>query len=177
LTPADFPANPLEKPGYTREFHDEFDGQEIDTDKWIPYYLAHWSSRDRSAPRYEMRDGALVLQITKDQSPWCPEFDGEVKCSSIQTGAFAGPVGSAVGQHRFSAASVVREAQPNAKKYVPQYGYFEIRRTLSQSPNYPMQFMLSIYERPQGAGAAGRPEPDARYPKEFTVDYFRAYSS
>jgi hypothetical protein len=44
LSAGDFPANPLEKPGYTLEFHDEFDGTELDPEKWLPYYLPHWSS-------------------------------------------------------------------------------------------------------------------------------------
>jgi len=48
-------------------------------------------------------------------------------------------------------------------------------RTIHQSPNYPMQFMLSIYERPfQGAGP-GIDDLSTPYPKKFTIDYFRAY--
>jgi hypothetical protein len=266
LAPGDFPANLLEKSGYRLEFNDEFEGPTIDTGKWVPFYLPHWSSRTQSAPRYSFDNGNLVLQITQDQAPWCPEFDGEIRCSSIQTGAFAGPVGSGLGQHKFSQACVVREAQPNVQLYTPQYGYFELRakaaiggadhvalwmigyedtpersgeipvceimgayisstssrigygvhpwgdphlkddfyedflaidashyhlyavewtptqldfyldnvkiRTIHQSPDYPMQFMLSIYERP-GQGLAT--EGDDSYPKTFTVDYFRAY--
>src|SRR5690606_17847849 len=77
LPPArDVPANPLEKPGYALEFHDEFDGPDIDPEKWLPFYLPHWSSRAQSAPRYTLQDSCLVLQITRDQQPWCPEFDG-----------------------------------------------------------------------------------------------------
>ena len=79
----DFPANPINKPGYILEWNDEFEGAELDSSKWLPYYLPQWSSRERSAPKYSFRDGALVLQITEDQQPWCPEFDGEVKASSI----------------------------------------------------------------------------------------------
>ena len=43
-------------------------------------------------------------------------------------------------------------------------------RTITQSPAYPMQFMLSIYERPWLADADG-----GVYPKNFIVDYLRAY--
>jgi hypothetical protein len=258
----DFPANPLDKPGYRLEWNDEFEGPELDTSKWLPYYLPQWSSRERSAPGYALRDNALVLQITHDQEPWCPEFDGEVKASCIQTGLFAGPVGSQLGQLRFNDDLVVREAQTNIQLYTPQYGYFECRargvdtpgnhvslymigyeetpersgeinmfeifgkdvtatstkmrygvhpwkdpkltdefyrdalnfdatkfhvyahewtpthidfyvdnqkiRTIHQSPDYPMQFMLSIYELPAG-------DTQSAYPKEFVVDYVRAY--
>lgn len=265
----EIPPNPLNKTGYTLEFNDEFDGPNIDSNKWFPFYLPHWSSRAQSAPSYSFEDGNLILQITKDQRPWCPEFDGEVRCSSIQTGEFAGPVGSKLGQLRFSRACVVREAQTNVQKYTPQYGYFELRarglntsanhtalwmigyedspersgeiaifellgsqasptssgvrfgvhpwrdqslqdefyeellpmdssqyhiyglewtpthldfyidnrkiKTIDQSPKYPMQFMLSIFEHPFEGAWTGVYDPSAPYPKKFSVDYFRAY--
>src|SRR5215211_7422412 len=94
----DFPANPPAKSGYRLEWHDEFEGSELDTRKWLPYYLPHWSSRKQSTPNTTCQDGTLVLQITADQQPWCPEFDGAVKASCIQTGLYAGPVGSQRGQ-------------------------------------------------------------------------------
>lgn len=258
----DFPANPLERPGYKLEWNDEFEGPDLDSSKWLPYYLPQWSSRERSAPRYIFRDGALVLQITEDQEPWCREFDGDVKASCIQTGLFAGPVGSRLGQLRFNDDLVVREAQTNVRLYTPQYGYFECRakgvatvgnhvslymigyedtpeksgeinmfeifgkdvgattttvrygihpwkdpqltdefyhdrleidatkfhvyahewtptyidffvdnqkiRSINQSPDYPMQIMLSIYELPGS-------EQNSVYPKEFVIDYIRSY--
>lgn len=146
----DFPANPFHKPGYILEFNDEFDGPEIDTDKWLPYYLPHWSSRAASAPKYTFADSCLVLQITHDQPPWCPEFDGEVRCSSIQTGTFSGPVGSSLGQHRFSSACVVREAQANVRKYTPQFGYFETRvKGLTTSANHVSLWMIGYEDSPE----------------------------
>lgn len=269
FTPGDFPANPLEKPGYRLDFHDEFDGPTLDTAKWLPYYLPQWSSRTQSAPRYHFEDSALVLEIQPDQPPWCPEFDGPIRSSSIQTGVFSGPVGSTDGQLHFTDALVVREAQTNVQLYTPQYGYFELRakgvstsanhtslwmigyentpersgeicvfeqlgalagatssgirygihpwadptlaedfyqedypidsrryhiyavewtptqvdfyldnvklRTIQQSPNYPMQFMLSLFEHPFEGAWTGVYDPSAPYPKTFAVDYFRAY--
>lgn len=269
LTLGDFPANPLDKPGYTLEFHDEFDGPTLDTREWVPFYLPQWSSRAQTAPNYSFENSHLVLQITQDQPPWCPEFDGKVRASSIQTGLFSGPVGSKLGQHRFSDALVVREAQASVRTYTPQYGYFELRargvstsanhtslwmigyedapersaeiavfeqlgsqagaassklgygvrpwfdptlrdefyqeylpidsrqyhvyavewrptqldfyldnvklRTIHQSPGYPMQFMLSLYEHPFEGAWTGIYDPSAPYPKTFAVDYFRAY--
>ena len=269
MNTGDFPANPLDKPGYILEFHDEFDESHLNLDKWCPFYLPHWNSRSQSVPNYVIENSNLILQITDDQLPWCPEFDGNVKCSSIQTGQFSGAVGSKFGQHRFSPACVVREAQPNIQKYTPQYGYFEIRakgletsanlislwmigyedepqrsgeiavfelvgahtsptgsslrygvhpwfdpalrdefyeerldinaaefhiyavewtpsqvefyvdnykrRTIKQSPGYPMQFMLGIYEIPAASEWIGAYDPGAPYPKQFTIDYLRAY--
>jgi hypothetical protein len=127
MASGDFPPNPLEKPGYTLEFSDEFDGDHLDLKRWIPHYLPQWSSRAQSAPRYALDNSRLILRIDADQPPWCPEFDGDVKCSSLQTGVFAGPVGSPLGQHRFKDACRVREAQTTQRIYTPQYGYFEAR--------------------------------------------------
>jgi hypothetical protein len=149
----DFPPNPLEKPGYTLEFNDEFEAGTLHLEKWIPYYLPQWSSRERSAPRYHFEDSALVLRIDADHQPWCPEFDGDVKVSSIQTGVFAGPVGSSVGQHRFNKAALVREAQTARRTYTPQYGYFEARvRAVRSVGNLVALWMIGFEEVPEQSG-------------------------
>ena len=48
----------------------------------------------------------------------------------------------------------------------------EVIKTVEQSPAYPMQLMLGIYEFP--AETASEPNGGV-YPKEFTVDYVRGY--
>jgi hypothetical protein len=183
------------------EFEDAFEGDSLDLGRWIPHYLPHWSSRERSAARYDVADGCLRLLVTADQEPWCPELDGEVRVSSLQTGVFAGPVGSSVGQHRFNPEAVVREAQENrvhpfgdpsivddfsaetlpidarefhvyAADWTPeQVAFFvdgELVKTVQQSPAYPMQLMLGIYELERAPGTSA-------YPKAFVVDYVRGY--
>lgn len=263
----DFPPNEKTKQNYYLEFNDDFDKDSINLENWIPYYLPQWSSRKMSKPNFNISEGNLILQITKDQKPWCPEFNNEVKCSSIQTGIFAGPLGSNIGQHKFFNQSecVVREEQINQQTYLPLYGYFEIRakalntasnvvslwmigyedqpeksgelcvfeikgasvsknyatvgygihkfndpllkeefyedvfnldvtnfhtyaaewlpdkiifyidnqkiREIKQSPNYPMQFMLGIYELPNEKNK----KQDNMYPKNFIIDYVRGY--
>src|SRR2546427_893623 len=102
----------MHKEGYELEFEDTFDSDVLDEGRWLPYYLPQWSSRAYASARYELGGGQLSLLIEEDQPPWCPELDGAVRVSSLQTGVFAGPVGSTVGQHRFNPAAVVREAQP-----------------------------------------------------------------
>jgi hypothetical protein len=42
--------DPARKSGYRLDFHDEFDGDALDGDRWVPYYLPQWSSREQSAP-------------------------------------------------------------------------------------------------------------------------------
>src|SRR6266545_4573196 len=128
------------------EFEDRFEGDALDGRRWLPYHLPHWSSRERSAARYELGGGLLRLLIEEDQPAWCPELDGEVRVSSLQTGAFAGPVGSAVGQHRFNPEAVVREAQPNVRLYTPLYGRVELRAKASADPCAMVALWMIGYE-------------------------------
>jgi hypothetical protein len=86
------------------------------------------------------------LLITGDQPPWCPELDGQVRVSSLQTGLFAGPVGSTIGQHRFNPDAVVREAQRNTRLYTPQYGRIEMRAKALDDPSSMVALWLIGYE-------------------------------
>jgi len=96
---------PASPGGGVPEFTDGFDLGRLDPARWIPGYLAHWSSRERAAARYRVDGGRLALEIAPDQGPWNPADDGATRVSSIQTGMFAGPVGSSIGQHRFRPVS------------------------------------------------------------------------
>jgi len=146
----DVPASPLEKPGYHLEFHDEFADGSVDEAKWIPYHLPQWSSRAQAAANVSFVDGHCELRIDADQQPWCPEYDGDNRCSSLQTGLFAGPVGSTLGQHRFNRDSVVREAQANRVTYAPTYGYFELRaRGILTPGNHFALWMIGYEDEPR----------------------------
>jgi Glycosyl hydrolases family 16 len=124
----------LDRSGYELEVEDTFAGTELDRSLWLPWYLPHWSSRAASAARYRLGDGALRLVVEEDQPPWCPEFDGQVRVSNLQTGVFAGPLGSPVGQHRFRPGLVVREEQEERRLYTPRYGLVEVRARFSDDP-------------------------------------------
>ena len=128
------------------EFEDTFEGDTLDERRWVAHYLPQWSSRQRSAARYEIAGGCLRLLIEADQQPWCPELDGDVRVSSLQTGVFAGPVGSSVGQHRFHARAVVREAQENVRLYTPHYGLVEMRAKAVDDPLNMVALWLIGYE-------------------------------
>lgn len=153
MAQADFPPNPIIKPGYSLEFHDEFNEPQLDTNKWIPYYLPHWSSRQKSIAQYDLTDGKLILKITEQQAPWCPEFNGDVKCSSFQTGLYAGELGSPLGQHRFNTACTVKEEQKESRLYTPKYGYFEIRaKAIACSNNVVAFWMIGFEDAPEKSG-------------------------
>ena len=136
----------LSRDGYELEFEDDFDGAELDRGRWLPYYLPHWSSRESAAARYAIAGGCLRLRIDADQEPWCPEFDDGVRVSSLQTGLFAGPVGSEVGQHRFSSEAVVREAQENVRLYTPHHGIVEVRAKAIDDPGSMVALWMIGYE-------------------------------
>ena len=136
----------MDRDAYELEFEDAFDGPSLDVRRWLPFYLPQWSSRERAAARYEVGGGLLRLRIDADQEPWAPELDGETRVSSLQTGLFAGAVGSAVGQHRFSPDAVVREAQRNVRLYTPRYGLFEIRLRAIDDPLSMVALWMIGYE-------------------------------
>jgi len=136
----------LERGRYELEFEDTFEGDTLDDARWVAHYLPQWSSRDRSAARYDVGGGRLRLLIERDQQPWCPEYDGDVRVSSLQTGVFAGPLGSAVGQHRFAPHVVVREAQQNVRFYAPQFGLIEMRAKALDHPLNMVALWLIGYE-------------------------------
>ena len=116
------------------EWEETFAGDELDPARWLPWYLPQWSSRDRAAARYTLGGGVLRLRVDDDQPPWCPEWDGETRVSSLQTGVFAGPLGSTVGQHRFHPAAVVREEQEERRLYTPRYGRVDVVVRFSDDP-------------------------------------------
>jgi hypothetical protein len=136
----------LDRSRYRLEFEDTFDGHTLDESKWVPHYLPHWSSRARSAARYGLRDGSLHLLIEADQEPWCPELDGEIRVSSLQTGVFAGELGSPVGQHRFHPDAVVREEQECRRLYTPRFALVELRARATDDPDAMVALWLIGYE-------------------------------
>jgi len=138
---------------YALAFYDGFEAPELNTSRWLPYYLPQWSSRAAAEARYTLTDDALILHIPDDQQPWCPEFNGNVRVSSLQTGVFSGPLGSKLGQHRFSPECVVREAQETTRLYTPQYGYFELRAKCRIAPhNVAALWMIGFEDAPERAG-------------------------
>lgn len=112
---------------YELDFFDDFSDKSLNRRRWIPYYLPQWSSRKNSRPRFRIENSNLILEIQSDQKPWCPEFNGSIRVSSIQTGVYSGELNTSQGQHLFSKNCRVREVQTTEKTYTPQYGYFEMK--------------------------------------------------
>jgi hypothetical protein len=147
------PVPTLDHSGFELEFEDDFDAPALDPESWIPHYLPHWSTPDRTAARYDIRDGVLRLRIDADTPPWCPELDGDLRVSSIQTGSFSGPLGSKIGQHRFSPDAVVQTPQPMRALVTPRYGLVEARlRALADPRVMVALWMIGLEEAPERSG-------------------------
>jgi len=136
------------------DLDERFAGDALDPDVWFPYYLPHWSSRADSAATWSVRDSALHLSIPADQSLWCSDLHDEpLRVSCIQTGSFAGPVGSTVGQQPFRDGLVVREEQPTIWGYTPRYGQVEVTMRGVITPRSMVAFWMSgIEDRPERSG-------------------------
>jgi hypothetical protein len=124
----------LDRSRYVLEVEDTFAQPSLDERLWIPHYLPQWTTPPASAARYEVGGGRLVLRIDEDQPAWSPEYAGDLRVSSLQTGVFAGAFGSDIGQHRFRDGLAVRTIQASAAKYTPTYGLIEIRARFPDDP-------------------------------------------
>ncbi|MEV8064838.1 glycoside hydrolase family 16 protein [Streptomyces sp. NPDC085995] len=115
---AEVPPNPLQKPGWTLDRHDEFNGS-LDSSLWVTKYLESRTTAERASARYGFRNNALILRIEDSQPTYYP--DNPMKVSSIQTG-------QKTGLHK---TSPLDHSIPTQMKYTPKYGYFEIRAKTS----------------------------------------------
>jgi hypothetical protein len=136
------------------ELDERFPGDSLDLDVWFPYYLPHWSSRAQSAAHYSVQDGALHLSIPADQPLWCEGLHDEpLRVSCVQTGSFAGPLGSTIGQQPFREGLQVQEEQPAFWGYTPHYGQIEVRMRARVTPRSMFAFWMSgIEDRPERSG-------------------------
>ncbi|MFC8520182.1 family 16 glycosylhydrolase [Streptomyces sp. NPDC057257] len=124
---ADTPANPLARSGYTLDFDEEFDGTSLDTSKWLPEYLPHWTPyTDRAQAQYTVSGGYLNEYLASGTQPWNPSYDGNVKVSSIQTY-------EKDWWHRFNSSMPLDHSEPDFNGYTTKYGYFEMRAKLSDA--------------------------------------------
>jgi hypothetical protein len=136
------------------ELDERFSGDTLDSEIWFPYYLPHWSSRSRSAATYSIQDGELRLSIPADQPLWCPDLHQEpLRVSCIQSGSFAGPLGSSIGQQPFREGLEVREEQPTLWGYTPHYGRVEVQMRGAITPRSMFSFWMSgIEDSPERSG-------------------------
>lgn len=114
----DYPPGPLEKEGYRLIFHDEFNGKEFDTNKWIPEYLPSWPGNRRvCTPDYRMENGILRLVIDKNSKN---EFDNGMYISGFMSA-------SRTGMHHYDPKKKPLRAIETEATQLNRYGYYEMR--------------------------------------------------
>ncbi|MBB4741669.1 hypothetical protein BJY16_005128 [Actinoplanes octamycinicus] len=129
-----------EPPARRPDLDDDFAGPRLRDDLWIDHYLPQWTTPDRSAARYDLGDRGLRLRIDEDQRDWRPE-DAPLRVSNIQTGTFAGPLGSGQGTHRHRPDGlVVRTATPARLLWAPAAGRVDV--TVSASADKGCMFAV-----------------------------------
>ena len=111
----------LDRTGLIETFREPVVQHQLSAARWIEHYLPHWTTPDRWAARFEVGSTGIRFRIDADQLPWRAE-DGEMRCSCLQTGVFAGPVGSEAGQHRYRDGLLVRSASPTRHLFTPSAG-------------------------------------------------------
>jgi hypothetical protein len=137
----------------TMSFRDDFDGDVLDTEVWIPHYLPMWSSRARSAATYELAGSELRLTIPREQGLWCPEDHAPLRVSGIQSGVFSEEVGSTRGQQPFREGLKVREFQPAQWGWTPEFGRLEVRARMELSPrSMASVWMVGLEDEPERCG-------------------------
>jgi len=109
----------------------------------------------------------------------CEVFGRDVGADHAAVGIGVHPFGDPRVRDEFAAQKVpiyAREFHVYAAEWTLEHvGFFvdgEPVKTVGQSPSYPMQLMLSLYELPHDAGERIVTGP---YPKEFVVNYVRGY--
>jgi Glycosyl hydrolases family 16 len=136
------------------ELDERFEGDILDPEVWFPYYLPHWSSREQSTATYSIGEGGLHLVIPVGQPLWCPDLHDEpLRVSGIQTGSFAGAVGSTIGQQPFKEGLRVKEEQPSFWGYTPLFARIDVRMRGALTPRSMFGFWLAgIEDRPERSG-------------------------
>lgn len=98
---------------------------------WVPHYLPHWTTPDRSEARYRIADDGVELRIEADQLDWRPE-DAPLRVSNLQTGTYSGPVGSSLGTHRHRDDLPVRTETPQRLLFAPSSGRVDVTVSASR---------------------------------------------
>lgn len=135
----------LDRSRFILEFEDAFTSKRLDPARWIPHYLPHWTSPERSAARYDFVDGALRLRIDAEQPAW-RDADGGLRVSNLQTGSWSGLLGSSLGQHRHVDELRVVSPQPERRLYTPRSGLVEVELRSTIDPTTMLAFWLIGFE-------------------------------
>ncbi|MBD8218182.1 hypothetical protein IFU40_05985 [Microbacterium sp. CFBP 13617] len=118
--PERLPAAPTRQPDLDDDFR-----AGLSAERWIASYLPQWTTAERARAHYEVVADGVALRIDADQPDWRLE-DAPLRVSNLQTGVYAGPLGSALGTHRHRPDLRVRTETPPRLLFAPSRGRVEI---------------------------------------------------
>ncbi|WP_210650949.1 glycoside hydrolase family 16 protein [Nocardioides sp. SYSU D00065] len=126
---------------------EHFEGDGLAADTWVPHYLPHWSSRERSRASYDVSGSVLRLHIPVEQGLWCPErHTPALRTSTIASGLYAGPRGSTVGQQPFAEGLTVTEEQDPFRGWLLAGGRLTVRARADLSARSMVSVWLTGFE-------------------------------
>ena len=117
-----------EKEGYVLDWHDEFDGTKLDTEKWLPEFLPHNTPIvEGSKANYRVSDGTLKLILDENTVDY---YTGEMRRTDAN-----GMIVSGIQTYEKDALhmkDIKRSVEP-FDGYKTQYGYFEASLKIPRS--------------------------------------------
>lgn len=132
------------------KFCERFTEGTLSTSRWVPHYLPHRTTPERSVASYTVNDGELNLQILAEQPAWLPS-DSMLRVSNLQTGSFSGALGSNRGQHRHRSNLMVQTPQPTTRLYAPKApARVEAKLRATADPTCMLAFWLYGFEENSG---------------------------
>ncbi|WP_341579828.1 hypothetical protein [Microbacterium schleiferi] len=157
------------RPDRAPDFDDRFDGA-LSAERWVPHYLPHWTTPDRSEARYRITPEGVELRIEHDQLDWRPE-DAPLRVSNLQTGTFSGPLGSASGTHRHRDDVRVRTEAPLRLLFAPAGGRIDLTVSATRDDGCMLAAWLvgTEHRSPTDSGEICIFEIDADAVRESTV--------
>lgn len=161
----ELPPTPSEVP----DFDDEF-LHGVSAQRWVPRYLPHWTTPDRSEARYRLVPEGVQLRVEADQLDWRVE-DAPLRVSNLQTGTYSGAVGSDRGTHRHRDDLRVRTETPQELLFAPSRGRVEVTVSASRDEGCMLAAWLIGTEHlsPEDSGEVCIFEIDASAISSFTT--------
>ena len=124
---AEAPPNPVDKPGFTLVFQEEFDESTLNAEKWLTHYLPHWTNTlTRAQTDYTVTNGILTLRLQRGRQGWSyQDHNGNCVVSAFQS--YNKPHWHRYTRSRTLTHHTHSDEIANFNGFTQKYGYWEMR--------------------------------------------------